>query len=82
MTVGKLKLREGEGEGKGGGQVFIKFDRALMCYAAEHNISQDITASYFSQKIVPPQDCYEREVFFWLFFRRKEPFHSKKTALK
>ena len=53
MTVGKLKLREGEGKGRG--QVFIKFDRALMCNAAEHNISQDITASYFSQKLVPPQ---------------------------
>ena len=51
MTVGKLKLREGEE----GGQVFIKFDRALMCNAAEHNISQDITASYFSQKLVPTQ---------------------------
>ena len=54
VTVGKLKLREGE-EGKGW-QVFIKFDRALMCNTAEHNISQDITASYFSQKLVPTQD--------------------------
>ena len=60
MTVGKLKLREGEGRG----QVFIKFDRALMCNTAEHNISQDITASYFSQKLVPPQGVNEIEVFF------------------
>ena len=60
MTVGKLKLREGEE----GGQVFIKFDRALMCNTAtEHNISQDITASYFSQKLVPTQGFNEREVF-------------------
>ena len=73
MTVGKLKLREGEG--KGSGQVFIKFDRALMCNAAEHNISQDITASYFSQKPVPPEGL---ESFFSWSLGEKNPFTLKR----